>query len=253
MPALPHSFAPRISPESDAVPQSPNTDQFVKSAASRGDSRGHRVRIVANANRHCSHRRIAVSQTSAASILNPFTCCKFGESSITPFRIIPGKPSPIARIFSLFRRCFLKLFPNHSARPSAGIVCSGSSESPDRPDTAHVGRELVVLDQPHRNVLHHQDAECSCSFPCDRSCHRPRSSLLLHSDPLLDTLTSRQFVEAIERGGLVAFRQRRIIENGVHEIFHRAFQSEHRLPDVKQFGRAFADDVHAEQFLSSRG
>jgi hypothetical protein len=60
-------------------------------------------------------------------------------------------------------------------------------------------------------------------------------------------LRPAQLVETVERGGFVTFRERWIVENIVHEIFHRASQREHRLPDVKKFGRAFADDVDAEK------
>ena len=56
-----------------------------------------------------------------------------------------------------------------------------------------------------------------------------------------------QLVQSVERSGFVALREGRIVENAIHEIFHRASQREHRLTDVKQFGRAFADDVDAEQ------
>jgi len=63
--------------------------------------------------------------------------------------------------------------------------------------------------------------------------------LLLHSQP----------IDPIKRSGLVALCQRGIVEHGVDEVFHFAFERHHRLPDMDEFARAFADDVHAEQFM----
>src|SRR5207245_5754263 len=54
-----------------------------------------------------------------------------------------------------------------------------------------------------------------------------------------------QLIQAVKRGGLVAFGQRRIIEDRVHEVFDRAFQDEDRVPDVESLGCAVASDVTA--------
>ncbi len=57
-----------------------------------------------------------------------------------------------------------------------------------------------------------------------------------------------QLVDAVERRLLVAFGQRGIVENGVHEVIHVALQDHHGLADVEQLGSALADDVHAQNF-----
>ncbi len=43
---------------------------------------------------------------------------------------------------------------------------------------------------------------------------------------------SDKAVQTIERRGFIAFRKRRIIENGVHEIADLALQQEYGLPDM---------------------
>ena len=59
--------------------------------------------------------------------------------------------------------------------------------------------------------------------------------------------SSLDAIQAVERGHLVALGQRRIVEHGVDEVLQLAAQRHHRLSDVQQLARAFADDVHAEQ------
>lgn len=63
------------------------------------------------------------------------------------------------------------------------------------------------------------------------------------------SLRPDQFVEPVEGGCLVAFGQCRVIQHGVDEILHPAFENHHRLSDVEQFGGALADDVDAQEFL----
>src|SRR5260370_40078689 len=60
-------------------------------------------------------------------------------------------------------------------------------------------------------------------------------------------LETRELVHAVERRGLVAFGQRRVIENRFDKIVDLAIENQHGLPDVQQLRRAFADDVDAQQ------
>ena len=55
-----------------------------------------------------------------------------------------------------------------------------------------------------------------------------------------------QAAETVERRGLVALGERRVVEDGVHEVVHRAAERHDRLADVQQLAGALADDVHAE-------
>src|SRR6266571_2404546 len=67
---------------------------------------------------------------SAACSANPFTCCKLGDSSTTPLRIIPGKPTPMASIF-----CAPATFSTSSrmapTTSSECMDCKGSSDCGD--------------------------------------------------------------------------------------------------------------------------
>src|SRR6266852_1269731 len=86
--------------------------------------------------------------------------------------------------------------------------------------------EFVVLNEADRDVFHYEYADGfghSCCLP--------------------------QFVKTVEGGGLVAFRQRRVVEDGVREILDGALKREISLPDVEQLGRASSDDVHAQQLF----
>src|SRR5262245_42338471 len=60
-------------------------------------------------------------------------------------------------------------------------------------------------------------------------------------------------VPGIEPGDLVGFGERRIVEGILDEIFDGALQVEHGLADVHEFGRAFADDVDAEEAARLQG
>ena len=53
-------------------------------------------------------------------------------------------------------------------------------------------------------------------------------------------------IPGVQRRNFVRFGQGRVIESIVDKIIQRAFQGQHRLPDVDQFGRAFTYDMHAE-------
>src|SRR5579862_5597569 len=56
-------------------------------------------------------------------------------------------------------------------------------------------------------------------------------------------LPPRELIQSIERRGLIAFGQGRVVEDRVDEISHGSFEDHHGLADVKQFGSAVADDV----------
>src|SRR5262245_5118508 len=54
-------------------------------------------------------------------------------------------------------------------------------------------------------------------------------------------------VVCVERGDLVALGQRRIVEGVLDEIVDGDAKVEHRLADVNELGRAFADDMRTEK------
>jgi hypothetical protein len=64
-----------------------------------------------------------------------------------------------------------------------------------------------------------------------------------------ELLSFEHLVEAVEGGGLVAFGERGVVEDGVDEIFDAAVEGEDGLADVEEFGGTFTDDVDAEQML----
>src|ERR1700687_2313208 len=86
--------------------------------------------------------------------------------------------------------------------------------------------EFVVFDETDRDVFHYDYADgfghCCC-LP--------------------------QFVETVEGGGFIAFRQRRVVEDGVREILDGSLERKNSLPDVEQLRRAFSDDVYAQQLF----
>src|SRR5262249_55437843 len=59
-----------------------------------------------------------------------------------------------------------------------------------------------------------------------------------------------ELVGRVERRHLVAFRERRVVEDGLQEVVEAAVQAEDGLADVNQLRRAAADGVHAEQLPS---
>src|SRR5260370_1644843 len=192
-------------------------------------------------------------EESAPSSAKPFTCCRLGDSSTTPFWLIPVNPMPTAAIFSA-PATFSTSPRMQSAMSAEGIDCKGSS------DCAVSGK---VLSGP-TTLLPSTRPAAICSItstptvlpivlpPIFFNQKSLSPSPYCQNSPTFSFLclsARRQFGAPLEPRGLVALRQRRIIENRVHKIFHCAFQREHRLPDVQQFRSAFADDVHAEQFL----
>src|SRR5438445_6109113 len=185
-------------------------------------------------------------EDNAACNANPFTCCRLGDSSTIPLRIIPGNPIPMASIFS-FPATFSTCPRMQSAIPSEGIDCSGSSDCTVSGKMFSGPKTLLPSTRPA--------AICSITKTPTvlRIMFLPIFAIKLRRNHFpFGPSAPNQFVDPVERSGLVAFRQRRIIENRVHEIFHRTLQREHRLPDVQQFRGAFANDVHAEQFLGRR-
>src|SRR5258708_21972321 len=55
-------------------------------------------------------------------------------------------------------------------------------------------------------------------------------------------------VDPVKRRYLVAFGERRIIEDRIYEIIDRASERQYRLTDVNQFTGAVADNVNTQQF-----
>src|SRR6185436_15141425 len=55
-----------------------------------------------------------------------------------------------------------------------------------------------------------------------------------------------ELVQAGQRGDLVALGERRIVEDVIDEVAHRTSERHHGLADVYELGRAFADDVDAQ-------
>src|SRR5215510_3022544 len=56
-----------------------------------------------------------------------------------------------------------------------------------------------------------------------------------------------QPIEPVQRGDLVGFGERRIVEDGLDEVVDRPAEGEHRLGDVHQVGGVRADDVRTPQ------
>src|SRR5579883_1370456 len=60
---------------------------------------------------------------------------------------------------------------------------------------------------------------------------------------------SGELVEAVERRSLVAFRQGRVVKDGIDEVIHGSAENHDGLADVQQLGGALADDVDAQHLL----
>src|ERR1043166_6401294 len=96
-----------------------------------------------------------------------------------------------------------------------------------------------------------------CSTKSIPACHTRKSRKLLiaieapstnpHPPTPIPLLSeTRELVDAVEGGGLVALGERRVVEDRVDEVVNRALQGHHGLADVQNLGRALADDVDAE-------
>src|SRR5713101_6545983 len=57
----------------------------------------------------------------------------------------------------------------------------------------------------------------------------------------------RQPIQAIEGCGLVALRQRRVVEDRLDDLINASTERQHGLPDVDQLRGLRTDDVHAEE------
>ena len=62
-------------------------------------------------------------------------------------------------------------------------------------------------------------------------------------------LVTGKISQAIVSRVFIHFRKRRIVKNQLDERIDRAAGFNHRRSQMDQFRRAFADHVHAEQFL----
>src|ERR1700686_1190380 len=59
---------------------------------------------------------------------------------------------------------------------------------------------------------------------------------------------SSKFIQTVEGRDLISFRQRRIVENRVTEIFDGRSHRQHRLSNVYYLGGSFTDNMNAQQF-----
>src|ERR1700733_11613513 len=170
---------------------------------------------------------LASTAVKATANAKPFTCCWLGDSSTTPLRITPGKPTPTQSIFPPLadsRTCC----PIRSTISSAVMACGswcwpGSGKSRTGP----------------LNTLSSTTPIAIC---------RVASTPIVCPIVDISTLQTRQFVQAVERGGLITLGQRRIVENGIHKVIHGPLQDHDRLADMQQLGCPFSDDVDAEDF-----
>src|SRR5262249_53896446 len=62
-------------------------------------------------------------------------------------------------------------------------------------------------------------------------------------------VSARELVGSVEGGDLVAFGERRVVEDRTQEVVERAAEAEDGLSDVDQLGGAGADRMHAEQAM----
>src|ERR1035438_10442044 len=179
----------------------------------------------------------------AAANEKPLICCRFGDSSTTPLRITPGKPTPtlsICRSPAIWRTCS----PISSAISSPVIVRSVSGLSASSGKT-RIGPMSALSSTTPTATCRVARTPIVCPMLVLHS-QRNRPGGLSYGPVLLK---SRQFVQAVERGGLVTFGQGRIIENRIHEILYGPFQDHDGLADVQQLGCAFADDMHTQYLL----
>ena len=68
------------------------------------------------------------------------------------------------------------------------------------------------------------------------------------SAALYHAATALELVQSIQRGDLVGFRQRGIVEHGIAKILDTRSQGKDDLADVNDFRRPIADGMHSEQF-----
>src|SRR5216683_915479 len=228
--AFPNTFAPGIAPKAYAVAKRPDANELLQLAARGGDSRGHSVGIVEDA-----HRSRKAPRGQSCLEVEAFHLVKIGRVLNDAAANHPGKPKADRLHFlafgdgvDLFPDAVPDIFRGHGLQRVERLAFFGI-------EVERAG-EFVVLDEADRDVFHYQYA--------DSSSHQMSSKKLRTTSK-----GSPQFVQAVEGGGFIAFRQRRVVEDGVGEIFHRALKGENGLADVQQLGRAFSHDVYPEQFF----
>ena len=219
--AFPNAFGPRITAEADAVAEGPHANEFMEFVARGRYARGHGVGVVENANRH---RRVTRKGSGRQRRLEmeAFHLLEIGGVLHHAVADDPRKTQADRVDLFSFGDAFDLLLDAIS-----DAVRGHPGEDIQRPFLRiHAKRadDLVVFYEPHRDVFHHQYADCPA-----------------HSLP--------QFVQAVEGGGFVAFGERRIIENGIGEILDGAFERKDCLTDMDKFASAFSDDVHAEKLF----
>src|SRR2546426_11515587 len=78
---------------------------------------------------------------------------------------------------------------------------------------------------------------CICARRIRRSGPQPRAAKPVSSEP----------VEPVQRGHLVGFRERRVVEDVVDEVVDRPAEGEYGLADVHELGGLLPDEVHATE------
>jgi hypothetical protein len=66
----------------------------------------------------------------------------------------------------------------------------------------------------------------------------------------LSTSRKAEPVDPIERRGLVALRQRGVVEDRIDEVVNLATESQDGLPDVHELGGLGADDMNAQRLAA---
>src|SRR5450755_1833314 len=162
--------------------------------------------------------------------LMPLNCTKFGESSITPSRTIPGRPTPTNEGFS----------GSSSVRTTSAIHCTTVSAGTPRKKSAPLesssGRIRSV---PTRAWSETTAAEIRSvtRMPTPIAIVSPRSNLA-------------QLIQTIESRGFIAFGKCRIVKYRIDEVIHLALENQDSLSNMQQLGRALADDMNSEQLQS---
>src|SRR5262249_18765028 len=153
---FPHTFAPGIAPEANAVSEGPHANEFMKFAARRRDSGGHRIRVVENAHwrRGFSWRRGKRSLQSKS--LHLMEIRRIFDHSIS--NDAWKSQAYCVNLLALCNRGDLL------ANAVANSFCRHRLERVQRSAALRVeldrADKLVVFDEPDRNVFHHQYADC---------------------------------------------------------------------------------------------
>src|SRR6185437_8418065 len=181
-----------------------------------------------------SNFRAARPLRIASSTRAPFSCGRFGESSTTPPRIMPGMATPTAATPDPCGASAAIWSQIISQSESAGNSISASSRSNSSSVLSGKCCNAPEIRWP------------SISPATIRSVITTPTVFVIASPLVVSALKPRQPVDPVECRRLVALRQRRIIEHRVDEIIHHAAQHHHCLANVHQLRRALANDVHAQ-------